>query len=268
MFFADGDRKCCYGKTEIRRRKGKHMKILVANPNSSEICTDVIIRSARRKADPNTELVFLTNPKGTKNIDCGFADYQSVWSFQRAILDKVEEIHPDAVVLAGFGNVGVFALKEVLEIPVLSISEATQTIACLMGHKYTVLTMLKQFIPYQEDLVRLYRLQDKCASVRGISMNVERACVEREETLRQLKEEILKIVEQDGAEVVVLGCAALCGYDEELQALVGLPVLDPVTVAVKVAEMFVSTGLCHSKKRKFAAPPQELSAYFWDGEEN
>ena len=55
------------------------MRILVANPNSSEICTDVIIKSARRKVtDPNTELVFLTNPKGTKNIDCGFADYQSV----------------------------------------------------------------------------------------------------------------------------------------------------------------------------------------------
>ena len=155
------------------------MKILVANPNSSEICTDVIIKSARRKVtDPNTELVFLTNPKGTKNIDCGFADYQSVWSFIRAILQKVDEIHPDAVVLAGFGNVGVFALKEALDIPVLSISETTQTLACLMGHKYTVLTMIQQFIPYQEDLVRLYRLQDKCASVRGINMNVERACSE------------------------------------------------------------------------------------------
>ena len=68
------------------------MRILVANPNSSEICTDVIIKSARRKVtDPNTELVFLTNPKGTKNIDCGFADYQSVWSFIRAILKKVKD---------------------------------------------------------------------------------------------------------------------------------------------------------------------------------
>ena len=242
------------------------MKILVANPNSSEICTDVIIKSAKRKVtDPNTELVFLTNPKGTKNIDCGFADYQSVWSFIRAILKKVDEIHPDAVVLAGFGNVGVFALKEALDIPVLSISETTQTLACLMGHKYTVLTMIQQFIPYQEDLVRLYRLQDKCASVRGINMNVEKACTEREETLRQLKDEILKIVDEDGAEVVVLGCAGLCGYDEELQALVGLPVLDPVTVTVKVGEMYVETGLCHSKKRKFAAPPQPLEDYFWDG---
>lgn len=242
------------------------MKILVANPNSSEIVTDIIMKSAKRKVtDPNTELIPLTNPKGTKNIDCGFADYQSVWSFMRAVLAKVEEVKADAVVLAGFGNVGVYALKEALNIPVLSISETAQTMASIMGHKYTVLTMLKQFIPYQEDLVRLYRLQDKCASVRGINVNVEKCVTDRERTLNELKEEILKIVEEDGAEVVVLGCAGLCGYDEELQNLVGLPVLDPVTVTVKYAEMMVETGLCHSKKRKFAMPPQAIEEYYWDG---
>jgi allantoin racemase len=243
------------------------MRILVANPNSSEIVTGVIMESAKRKVtDPNTELIPLTNPKGTKNIDCGFADYQSVWSFIRAILAKVEEVKADAVVLAGFGNVGVFALKEALSIPVLSISETTQSLAATMGHKYTVLTMLKQFIPYQEDLVRLYRLQDKCASVRAINVNVEKCVTDRENTLNQLKDEILKIVDEDGAEVVVLGCAGLCGYDGALQELVGLPVLDPVTITVKVAEMMVATGLCHSKKRKFANPPQTFADYFWDGE--
>ena len=45
-----------------------------------------------------------------------------------------------------------------------------------------------------------------------------------------------------------------------------MPVLDPVTVTVKVAEMMVETGLCHSKRRKFANPPQDFEAYFWDGE--
>ena len=242
------------------------MKILVANPNSSEIVTGVIMKSAKRKASNTTDLIPLTNPKGTKNIDCGFADYQSVWSFQRAIIEKVEEIKPDAVVLAGFGNVGVFALKEILDIPVVSISEATQTVACLMGHKYTVITMLKQFVPYQEDLVRLYRLEAKCASVRAINVNVEKCVTDREATLDQLKEEILKVVEQDGAEVVVLGCAGLCGYDEDLQALVGLPVLDPVTVAIKVAEMMVEGGLTQSKKLKFATPPQPIKEYTWPEE--
>ena len=241
------------------------MKILVVNPNSSEIVTEVIIRSAKRKiVNPNTEIIPLTNYRGTKNIDCAFGDYQSTWSLIRAILKKVEEIKPDAVVLAVFGNVGIFALKEALDIPVLSISETSQTVACLMGHKYTVLTAMRQNIPLQEDLVRLYRLENKCASVRAIDVNVEKCVTEKEKTLNGLKEEILKIVEQDGAEVIILGCAGLCGYDEELQELVNLPVIDPVTVTVKMAEMMVETGLSHSKKRKFAMPPQEIAAYLQD----
>lgn len=238
------------------------MKILVANPNSSELCTDIIQKSARRKiTDPNTQLFFLTNPKGTKSIDCAFADYQSVWSMQRALLDRCGELEPDAVVLAGFGNVGVYALKEALNIPVLSISETSQYIACLLGHKYTVISHISQFVPYQEDLVHLYRLDQKCASVRSVEMDVESACSNREETLRQLKEQVQGIIRSDGADVIVLGCAGLCGYDEELQELVGIPVLDPVTVTVKAAEMFVSTGLKQSKLRKFAFPPQDKNEY-------
>ncbi len=238
------------------------MRILVANPNSSTIVTDIIMKSAGRCKRADTELIPLTNPKGTKNIDCSFADYQSVWSFQRAIVDAVSAEPVDAVVLAGFGNVGVFALKELLSIPVVSISEAAQTVACMLGHKYSILTMLRQFIPYQEDLVRLYRFEGKCASVRGINVNVENCVINRESTLVKLQQEILKIAENDGAEVVVLGCAGLCGYDEALSELTGLPVLDPVTVSVPVAEMLVACGLSQSKVCKFHAPPQPLSTYF------
>ena len=238
------------------------MKILVLNPNSSDVVSDVIMKSARKKAKATTELICLTNPGGTKNIDCAYGDYMSSHSHIKACLDKVKQIKPDAVVLAGFGNVGIFALKEALDIPVVSISEATMAIACLLGHKFSAVTMLKQFIPYQEDLVRLYRFDQKCASVRAININVENATIERERTLSELKEEVSKIVKEDGEEVIILACAGLCGYEDELTKMVGIPVLDPVVVAVKVAEMMVETGLCQSKVRKFAFPPQDINDYF------
>ncbi|MBD3305015.1 hydantoin racemase [candidate division KSB3 bacterium] len=237
------------------------MKIVVLNPNSSEIVSDVIMKSAQKKARPSTELIRLTNPAGTKNIDCGFADYMSTHSHMQACLEKVKEVQADAVVLAGFGNVGVYALKEALEIPVVSISEATMAVACLMGHKFSTVTMLKQFIPYQEDLVRLYGFDQKCASCRAININVERAASDREETLAELKEEVQRVVKEDGAEVIILACAGLCGYEDDLSDLLGIPVLDPVVVAVKVAEMMAETGLSQSKIRKFAFPPQPMAAY-------
>ena len=237
------------------------MRILVVNPNSSTPVAEAIARSARRSLLPTTEVVPLANPRGTRGIDCDFANYQSTWSYQRAVLKKVEEEQIDAVVLCGFGNVGIFALKEALSIPVVSISEAGMYIAAMMGHRFTIVTAMESTVPGLEDLLGLYGIEKKCCSVRAIHVDIEKCATEKKKTLNNLKDQILRVVEQDRAEVVLLGCGGLSGYDEELQALVGIPVIDPVNVAAAFAEMMVRTGLCHSKKLKFAAPPQPLQNY-------
>ena len=237
------------------------MKILVINPNSSETVTGAIMESARRAAAPGTALIGVTTKGGTRNIDSAFGDYLSGAFMIRSCLDAVAVHTPDAVVLAGFGRVGIDALKEALAIPVVSISEASMAVACLLGHRFTTLTMLQQFVPYQQDLVRLYGFEAKCASVRAINVNVEECVTEREKTLAELKEQIRTIVAEDRAEVVILACAGLCGYDTELTRLAGVPVLDPVAVGVKVAESLVGLGLSHSKLRKFAPPPQPIASY-------
>lgn len=237
------------------------MKLLVVNPNSSETVTAAIMESARRGASPGTELVGVTTKGGTRNIDSAFGDYLSGAYMIRTCLEAVRLHRPDAVVLAGFGRVGIDALKEALDIPVVSIAEASMAVACLLGHRFTTLTMLEQFIPYQQDLVRLYGFEAKCASVRAINVNVEECVTNREETLRQLEARIQEVVQEDRAEVVILACAGLCGYDAELSRLAGVPVLDPVAVGVRVAEGLVGLGLTQSKVRKFAHPPQDLEAY-------
>jgi allantoin racemase len=237
------------------------MKLMIVNPNSSETVTGAIMDAARRAAAPGTVLVGVTTKGGTRNIDSAFGDYLSGAYMIRTCLETVPLHGPDAVVLAGFGRVGIDALKEALSVPVVSISEASMAMACLLGHRFSTLTMLQQFIPYQQDLVRLYGFEAKCASVRAINVNVEECVTDREKTLGQLSALIRTIVAEDRAEVVILACAGLCGYEEELSRLAGVPVLDPVAVAVKVAEDFVGLGLTHSKIRKFARPPQSLDAY-------
>lgn len=237
------------------------MKLLIVNPNSSEIVTQAIMESARRAASPKTELIPVTAEGGPRNIDSAYGDYMAGHHMLAAAQQAARVHRPDAIVLAGFGNVGIAALKEVMDVPAVSISEASMAMACLLGHRFSTLTMLQQFIPYQQDLVRLYGFEAKCASVRAININVEECVTNREEGLRQLKEQVETLVREDGAEVVILACAGLCGYDEALTKLAGVPVLDPVAVAVKVAEAFVGLGVCHSKVRKFHLPPQDLAAY-------
>lgn len=237
------------------------VKLMVINPNSSETVTSSIMDSARRAASPGTELVAVTTKGGTRNVDSAFADYLSGAYMIRTCLDAAALHRPDAVVLAGFGRVGIDALKEALTIPVVSIAEASMAMACLLGHRFTTLTMLQQFIPYQQDLVRYYGFEAKCASVCAININVEECVTDRDRTLRELTAQIERIVADDRAEVVILACAGLCGYDAELSRRAGVPVLDPVSVGVKVAEGLVGLGLSHSKVRKFAHPPQSLDSY-------
>src|SRR5215470_2986752 len=162
------------------------VKIMVINPNSSDTVTGAIMDSARRAASPGTELVPVTTKGGTRNIDSAFADYLSGADMIRTCLDEAAIHRPDAIVLAGFGRVGIDALKEALTIPVVSIAEASMAMACLLGHRFTTLTMLQQFIPYQQDLVRYYGFEAKCASVRAININVEECVTDRDRTLREL----------------------------------------------------------------------------------
>ncbi len=237
------------------------MRILVVNPNTSPIVLEVIERSARRAAAAGTEIVGMHSPGGTRNIDSAYGDYMSAPHVIEAVRRRVAAEPLDAVVLAGFGNVGIVALREVLSIPVVSISESSMALACQLGHRFTSLTMLDQFIPYQEDMVRLFGFEVKCASVRAINVNVEAAAVERERTLAELTEAVNRVVAEDGAEVVILACAGLCDYDRELTETTGVPVLDPVVVGVKTAEMLVAAGLSHSKRRKYADPPQPIADY-------
>lgn len=224
----------------------------------------MITATARKYASAGTEIIGICSPNGAKNIDSYYGDYMSAPHMIEAVRRTVAREHFDAVVLCGFGNVGIYALKEVLDIPVVSISEASMALACLLGHRFSTLTMLRQFVPYQQDLVRLWGFEAKCASVRAININVEDAVIKREQTLQELSEQVKKIVREDQADVIILACAGLCGYDDQLSDLAGIPVIDPVVAGVKIAESLVGMKKGHSKLRKFHAPPQRLEDYEGD----
>ena len=63
-----------------------------------------------------------------------------------------------------------------------------------------------------------------------------------------------RMVEEDGAEVIVMGCASMAGYSDDLEQGLGVPVLDPVAVTFKVAEALAQIGIRHSKRGLYATP--------------
>ena len=99
------------------------------------------------------------------------------------------------------------------------------------------------------------------ASVRGIGLSVMELAQQKPGALDKAAEAARVAVEQDGADVLVLGCmsmAFLPGVRRQLGKKVGVPVVNPVIAALKTAEACVAMGLAHSKKAWPVPKPQEI----------
>ena len=73
-----------------------------------------------------------------------------------------------------------------------------------------------------------------------------------------MAQEIERAKAEDRAEVIVLGCAGMANLAARLSFAHGIPVVDGVAAAVKLAEALASLGLRTSKLGAYAAPLPKL----------
>jgi allantoin racemase len=228
------------------------MRILVVNVNTTESITDTIAQQARAVASPGTEIVGLTPFFGAESVEGNFESYLAAI----AVMDRVMAYDQpfDAVIQAGYGEHGREGLQELLNVPVVDITEAAASTAMFLGHAYSVVTTLDRTVPLIEDRLKLAGLYQRCASVRASGM----AVLELEEDPLAAMEAIVRQAElaicEDKAEVICLGCGGMAGLDEQIRQRTGVPVVDGVTAAVTIAESLVRLGLSTSKIRTYATP--------------
>ncbi|PIB52616.1 aspartate/glutamate racemase family protein [Pseudomonas sp. 2995-1] len=228
------------------------MRILVVNVNTTEFITETIAQQARAVASPGTEIVGLTPYFGAESVEGNFESYLAAI----AVMDRVMAYDQpfDAVIQAGYGEHGREGLQELLNVPVVDITEAAASTAMFLGHAYSVVTTLDRTVPLIEDRLKLAGLYQRCASVRASGM----AVLELEEDPLAAMEAIVRQAElairEDKAEVICLGCGGMAGLDEQIRQRTGVPVVDGVTAAVTIAESLVRLGLSTSKIRTYATP--------------
>lgn len=149
----------------------------------------------------------------------------------------------DAFVIACHGDTHLHAARELTEKPVIGIGEASMRLAAFLGHGFSVVTTHRHSVPGKLAQVRAYQLQDQLVSIRAPEKGEEEGWTDHELFLELSR----RAVEDDGAEVVVLGCAGLAGMDRAIQEALEVPVLDGVVCALLLAAGLARYGVGTSK---------------------
>jgi allantoin racemase len=228
------------------------MRILIVNVNTTESMTQAITEQARSVASPGTEIIGLTPRFGAESVEGNFESYLAAI----AVMDRVMSYEGpyDAVIQAGYGEHGREGLQELLDVPVVDITEAAASLAMLLGHKYSVVTTLDRTVPLIEDRLKLAGVYERCASVRASGMSVLELEASPQRAVEAIVAQAIEAVNQDKAEVICLGCGGMAGLDQQIRESAGVPVVDGVTAAVALAESLVRLGLTTSKVRTYATP--------------
>lgn len=222
------------------------MKILCINPNSSQEVTEGIEKICRKYSLSDTEV----EVKYIKEAPSGIESYHDAAISEKYLLDKFEEWKEqyDGFIVACHSDIGVDLLRELTDKPVIGIGEASMLFALPLGHKFSILSLKRKKIPQKEDLVKKYGLINRCASIRATGLGVIANYQEKKEKLIQ---EGMKAVEEDGAEILILGCAGMAGIDKEIEKIVGVPVIDGVVSALLIMESLIRYGVNTSKVGKY-----------------
>ncbi len=222
------------------------MHIRVINPNTTQAMTDTIGTAANAVAAPGTRISATQPESGPVSIESHFDEAVSVLG----VLDEIragEREGVDAYIIACFGDPGLNAARELTRAPVIGIAEAAFHAATLISTRFSVVTTLPRTTIIAEHLLDSYGMASRCRRVRAADIPVLELEENPDLALERIIEECLKAKQEDGIGAIVLGCGGMADLPPQISAAVGLPIVEGVTAAVKLAEALVGLGLQTSK---------------------
>jgi allantoin racemase len=208
-----------------------------------------------------TELKMISLPRGPEHVEYRYYEALVLVDILHLIMEAEREGF-DAAIIGCFYDVGLQAAREVAErMVVVAPCEASTHIASTLGDKFSIIVGRRKWIPEMMENVIKYGMKERLASFKSVNLGVLEFHADEAETARRFREVAREAVEQDGAEVIILGCTATYGFWQELQEELGVPVLDSMIASLKTAEFAAELknrlGWSHSKIGAYESPPPE-----------
>lgn len=230
------------------------MKICVINPNSSKQMTADIEATAKSAASDGTEILAKLVAKAPQSIE-GFCDGALAACYLTDVVKKSQAEGAEGYIIACFDDTGVDAARECVSGPVIGIGEAAMHVASIISTRFSIITSLERSVPIIEDNGVKYGLMAKCRGVHAFNLPVlafEKGSEEFDYSL--VREKAEQVMQYDRSEALVLGCGGMSHLKDQLAVDLNVPVIDGVSVAIKLIEGLVSLGLATSKNGAYAQP--------------
>ena len=233
------------------------MRLLLLNPNTSESLTERMIAVAREVAARDTDLVAWTAPRGFPYISSRAEACISATFVLEAIAEHADAV--DAVVIAAFGDPGLVAARELFDVPITGMADASMLTACALGERFAIVTFSGALSPWYHDGVVQAGLTGRFAGVhvpQGAFSSVDSV---QEELADPLADLAADAAHQHNANVAILAGAPLAGLAPRLADRLPIPAIDPVQAAVLQAELLVRLQPAAARVGSFARPRAKSS---------
>ncbi|ARU88778.1 aspartate/glutamate racemase family protein [Pseudomonas sp. M30-35] len=240
------------------------MKIRVINPNTTASMTEKIGEAAKLIAAPGTQIIACNPASGPVSIESHFDEAVSAVGVIEQVMAG-ERDATDAYIIACFGDPGLLAARELTRAPVIGIAEAAFHLATMISTRFSVVTTLGRTGIIAEHLLQSYGFAHHCRRVRAAEIPVLDLEDDGGRALELIIDECLRAKKEDNIGSIVLGCGGMADLTEQISDAVGLPVVEGVTAAVKLAETLVSLRLGTSKFGDLDFPrPKAFTGQFSD----
>jgi Asp/Glu/hydantoin racemase len=211
---------------------GPRGRILVVNPNSNEAVTQGLAEALApvRFADgPHIDCMTLRDgPYGIETQE----HVESVTLPLRRLVEGRNDV--DAFVIGCYSDPGLHVCREATTRPVFGINECGVLTALASGERFGVIAIAQRSIRRHIRYMRQMGLLDRLAGERPLDMSVAETA-SGTGTLERMIAVGQQLRDQDGADVIVMGCAGMARHRAPLQAALGVPVIDPTQAAVAMA---------------------------------
>ena len=207
---------------------------------------------------PGSEIGNLTPRHGTHSVESHVDEaYNAPFILEQVV--RANDEGYDAIVIDCACDPVLDAAREISKIPVVAPRNSALHLALTLGTKFGIVTVQGNSLKKcMEAGVRKEGLESFCSGVRYLKMPVLDIPTNPEKTQEELLQLCKISIEEDGADVIVLGCTGL-SHEIDLEPIMlnlGIPILDPWVVAVKTAFMLAESGLSHSKVA-YPFPPKK-----------